>query len=88
MDDATMLDDGSAGCSRRSFLKGAGAAAGFAFLAGAGLTATGCAPSGEDGPLAATGQEVVTPNGTYEVYETDLLVCGCGYAGIDRKSVV
>ena len=82
MDDATMLDDGSAGCSRCSFLKGAGAAAGFAFLAGAGLTATGCAPAGEDGPLAATGQEVVTPNGTYEVYETDLLVCGCGYAGM------
>lgn len=86
MDDATMLDDGSAGCSRRSFLKGAGAAAGFAFLASAGLGATGCAPTGGDASLAATGQEVVTPNGTYEVYETDLLVCGCGYAGMSAAA--
>ncbi len=28
----------------------------------------------------------MTPQGTYEVYETDMLVCGCGYAGMSAAA--
>ena len=67
------------------FVEGVGATAGFTLLAGAGLGATGCAPQEDGANLAETGHTVVTPQGTYEVYETDMLVCGCGYAGMSRR---
>lgn len=85
MDDNMFVGD-SAACSRRSFLKGVGATAGFTLLAGAGLGATGCAPQEDGANLAETGHTVVTPQGTYEVYETDMLVCGCGYAGMSAAA--
>ena len=85
MDDNMFVGDSTA-CSRRSFLKGVGATAGFTLLAGAGLGATGCAPQEDSANLAETGHTVVTPRGTYEVYETDMLVCGCGYAGMSAAA--
>ena len=85
MDDNMFVGDSTA-CSRRSFLKGVGATAGFTLLAGAGLGATGCAPQEDGANLAETGHTVVTPRGTYEVYETDMLVCGCGYAGMSAAA--
>lgn len=86
MGDTTMPNADTGGFSRRSFLKGAGLASGFALLAGAGLGATGCAPQQEGSELPNTSQTVTTPQGTYEVYETDLLVCGCGYAGMSAAA--
>ena len=85
MDDNMFVGDSTA-CSRRSFLKGVGATAGFTLLAGAGLGAQGCAPQEDGANLAETGHTVVTPRGTYEVYETDMLVCGCGYAGMSAAA--
>lgn len=85
MDDSMFVGDSTA-YSRRSFLKGVGATAGFTLLAGVGLGATGCATQEDGANLAETGHTVVTPQGTYEVYETDMLVCGCGYAGMSAAA--
>lgn len=71
------------GFSRRSFLKSAGTVAGLAFLAGGGLATAGCSPNSSS---VKSAQTIETPNGSYEVYETDLLVCGCGYGGMSAAS--
>ena len=76
-------DGRGGGCTRRSFLKGAGSAAGLAFLAGSGLAAAGCSPQSSS---VNSAQTVETPNGCFEVYETDLLICGCGYGGMSAAS--
>jgi len=68
----------SVGLSRRAFLKGGGALAGVAMLAGAGLGLTGCAP--EDGTEGGDGAAALDAH--YTVYDTDLLIIGGGFGAL------
>ncbi|NTW27792.1 MAG: FAD-binding protein [Coriobacteriia bacterium] len=64
------------GLSRRAFLKGSGALAGAAVLAGSGLGLTGCTSNAD----AKTGN--ATGNGSYSVIDVELLIIGGGLGAL------
>ena len=81
MDDNMFVGDSTA-CSRRSFLKGVGATAGFTLWRGIG--ATGCALQEDSANLAAeTGHTVCNAPGTPECTRP---ICSCAVAAIPGMS--
>jgi len=68
------IDNSSTGYSRRDFLKGTGLIIGSAALATSIVNVAGCKASSSE-------VSTTTGSGTYEVYDTDILIVGNGLAG-------